>query len=58
MPFQMGATIYAFYWGGTWLDDHYDIEGEWWTKGLTMLGVIASLYQFIRLANKISKNDS
>ena len=58
MPFQMGATIYAFYWCGSWLDGHYQVEGGWWTKGFTMLGVVASLYQFIRQANQISKNDS
>ena len=57
MPFQMGATIYIFYWLGTWLDGKYEVEGDWWTKGLTMLGVIASLVQFIRQANRISKNE-
>lgn len=57
MPFQMGATIYLFYWLGTWLDNRYEVTGEWWTKGMTMLGVICSLYQFIRQANRISKNE-
>lgn len=57
MPFQMGATIYLFYWVGTWLDAKCAVEGEWWTKGMTMLGVVGSLYQFIRQANRISKND-
>ena len=57
MPFQMGATIYLFYWLGTWLDSKYTIDGEWWTKGLTMLGVVASLYHFISQANRISKNE-
>ncbi|WP_241789635.1 AtpZ/AtpI family protein [Sphingobacterium rhinopitheci] len=57
MPFQMGATIYLFYWLGTWLDDRYDIAGGWLTKAMTMVGVIGSLYQFIRQANRISKNE-
>ena len=57
MPFQMGVTIYLFYHLGDWLDVKYDVEGGWWTKGLTMLGVVASLYQFIKQANRISKND-
>ena len=57
MPFQIGATIYLFYWVGQWLDERYQVEGEWWMKGFTMLGVIVSLYQFIRLANRISKNE-
>ncbi len=52
----MGATIYLFYWIGTWMDDKYAVEGEWWTKAFTMIGVIASLTQFIRQANRISKN--
>ncbi|TCV11033.1 putative F0F1-ATPase subunit (Ca2+/Mg2+ transporter) [Sphingobacterium alimentarium] len=57
MPFQMGVTIYVFFLLGDWLDEKYNVEGGWWTKGFTMLGVIASLYQFIRQANRISKND-
>lgn len=57
MPFQMGVTIYLFYRFGDWLDVKYDVAGGWCTKGLTMLGVVASLYQFIKQANRISKND-
>lgn len=57
MPFQMGVTIYLFYWLGTWMDTRYEVEGEWWTKGMTMLGVVSSLYSFIRQANRISKNE-
>lgn len=57
MPFQMGVTIYLFYKLGDWLDLKYDIVGGWWTKGLTMLGVVASLYQFIKQANRISKEE-
>jgi len=57
MPFQMGVTIYAFYWVGTWLDGKYQVEGEWWMKGLTMLGVLVSMYQFIRQVNYINKNE-
>ena len=57
MPFQMGVTIYVFFLLGDWLDEKYSVTGGWWTKGLTMLGVIASLYQFIKQANRISKND-
>ncbi|WP_231595909.1 AtpZ/AtpI family protein [Sphingobacterium endophyticum] len=57
MPFQMGATIYLFHWVGAWLDERYAVEGEWWMKGLTMLGVVVSLYQFIRQVNYINKNE-
>lgn len=57
MPFQMGITIYVFYWLGSWLDGKYDAQGDWWMKGLTMLGVCISLYQFIRQVNYINKNE-
>lgn len=57
MPFQMGATIYLCYLLGDWIDGRYGIEGGWWTKGLTLFGVLASLVQFIRQANRISKDE-
>lgn len=57
MPVQMGVTIYAFYWLGTWLDDKYGINGSWGMKGLTMFGVVISLYQFIRQVNYINKHE-
>ncbi|TJZ61565.1 AtpZ/AtpI family protein [Sphingobacterium olei] len=57
MPVQMGVIIYAFYWLGTWLDDKYEVNGSWGMKGLTMLGVIISLYQFIRQVNYINKHE-
>lgn len=57
MPVQMGVTIYVFYWLGTWVDEKYAIEGEWWMKGLTMFGVILSLYQFIKQVNYINRNE-
>jgi len=57
MPFQMGATIYLCYLLGDWIDGKFMIDGGWWTKGLTMLGVIGSLLQFIQQANRINKNE-
>ncbi|MNN96224.1 putative F0F1-ATPase subunit [compost metagenome] len=57
MPIQMGVTIYLFYWVGSWLDNKYAIAGDWGMKGLTLLGVVVSLYQFIRQANQINKNE-
>ena len=57
MPFQMGVTIYLFYWFGTWLDEKYQVNGEWFMKGLTLVGVFASIYQFIRQVNYINKNE-
>ena len=57
MPIQMGVTIYAFYLLGDWLDGKYMVEGAWWTKALTMLGVVLSMYQFIRQVNYLNKNE-
>ncbi|GHE23576.1 AtpZ/AtpI family protein [Sphingobacterium griseoflavum] len=57
MPIQMGLTIYLCYRLGDWLDGRYGVEGGWWMKGLTMLGVIASMYQFIRQVNYLNKNE-
>ncbi|MFN0291845.1 AtpZ/AtpI family protein [Pedobacter helvus] len=55
MPFQMGITIYLFHWVGKWLDKTLRVEGEWWMKCCTLLGVVVSLYYFIKQANYISK---
>lgn len=57
MPIQMGVTIYFFYRIGVWLDLRYAVEGEWWMKGFTMLGVVLSMYQFIRQVNYLNKNE-
>jgi len=57
MPFQMGITIYLFHWAGKWLDEILSIQGEWGMKVCTLLGVVVSLYYFIKQANYISKNE-
>lgn len=57
MPVQMGVTIYAFYWVGNWLGEKYPVEGDWWMKGFTLLGVAVSMYQFIKQVNYLNKND-
>lgn len=57
LPFQMGITICLFYWIGQWIDTKYAVEGEWWSKGLGLLGVLASLYHFIRQVNHINRHE-
>jgi hypothetical protein len=57
MPLQMGITIYLFYLGGKWLDKTTHVQGEWFMKGCTLLGIVVSLYYFIKQANQISKNE-
>lgn len=57
MPTQMGVTIYLFYWIGDWLDRTYEVGNGWFMKGMTLLGVLFSLVQFIRQANHFNKNE-
>lgn len=57
MPIQMGVTIYLFYLGGQLFDKKMGVNGEWFMKGLTLLGVAVSLYQFIRQVNQMNKNE-
>lgn len=57
MAFQMGITIGAGAWGGTWLDEHYQLEKPVWTIVLSLLGIGISLYLVIREASKLSKDD-
>ena len=57
MPMQMAATIYLFYLIGDWLDTRDAIEEGWCVKGMTMLGVFSSVYQFVRQAKRMSNNE-
>ncbi|EEI94106.1 hypothetical protein HMPREF0765_0438 [Sphingobacterium spiritivorum ATCC 33300] len=57
MPSQMGITVYLFYMLGTWLDKKYGWENEVAMKVSTFIGVIVSMYYFIKQANRLSKND-
>ena len=45
---QMGVIIALFTWLGTWLDDKYHTSTPWWTIGLSLFGVTASLILVIR----------
>lgn len=57
MALQMGLIIGAGAWGGTALDDYAQNQKPVWTIVLTLLGVAASLYIFIREAQKLAKDD-
>lgn len=48
MAFEMLGAIAVFGGLGYWLDHHYHSEKPWFTAGLSLLGVIGSIYYFIR----------
>lgn len=54
---QMGVIIALFTWLGTFLDDKYLTKTPWWTIGLSLFGVIASLTLVIREVIHMSKED-
>ena len=53
----MGAIIALFTWLGTYLDKIYINQTPWWTIGLSLFGVIASLAIVIRDVIKMGKED-
>lgn len=57
MAIQMAVVIGAGAWGGTKLDERQGNETPVWTIVLTLVGVGASLYLFIKEANQMSKDD-
>lgn len=42
--FQMGATIFVCAWAGKKLDERYLSGEKWFTIGLVLFGVFASIY--------------
>jgi len=52
------ASIIAFFsWLGTYLDNKYATKTPWWTIGLSLFGVIASLVIVIKEVLNMSKNN-
>jgi F0F1-type ATP synthase assembly protein I len=54
---QMGVIIALFTWLGTYLDEKYQSKTAWWTIGLSLFGVMASLILVIREVMKMEKED-
>lgn len=54
---QMGVIIGLFTWLGTYLDGKYHTKTPWWTIGLSLFGVAASLVLIIREVIKMGKED-
>ncbi len=57
MAIQMGVLIGGAAWGGSALDEKYQNEKPIWTIVLSLVGVGAALYIFIKEANNLSKDD-
>ncbi|MCT4663869.1 MAG: AtpZ/AtpI family protein [Flavobacteriales bacterium] len=53
---QMAATIWLGNLLGKWLDGKFPNEGEWYSKGITLLAIFLSIYSIIHQVNKMSKN--
>lgn len=52
---QMGATIFICAWAGKKLDRHFNTEKGWFTIGLVLSGVAASLFIVIKQLKKINQ---
>lgn len=57
LPLQMGVTIYLMYMLGTWLDEKYHFSNGLAMKICTFIGIFASLYHFIREANRLNRDE-
>lgn len=55
IAFQMGATIFVCAWIGKKLDAYYELEKSWFTMGLVIFGVGASLYLVLQQLKKLNK---
>lgn len=54
IPVQMGVTIFLFFKGGEWLDNHYPNSYFYYDKVLTLIGVAIALYNVNRQVAKIN----
>lgn len=57
IPIQMGAIIFAFAYGGTWLDEKYPNTDNWYVKILTLLGVAIAFYNINRQLKEINNSE-
>ncbi|AWA29231.1 F0F1-ATPase subunit [Flavobacterium magnum] len=58
IPIQMGIIVFAFAWGGKWLDEKYHNENGLWVKILTIAGVGIAFYNIARQLKEINKMDN
>jgi ATP synthase protein I len=55
LAIQMGAVIGLSCWLGVFLDKKMETETPWWTIGLSLFGISASLYLVLREVLKSGK---
>lgn len=48
IAFQMGGTIFICAWIGKKLDERYALEKNWFTMGLVLFGLVASVYLVLK----------
>lgn len=54
IAFQMGVTIYLAVYVGKKLDLHYPNDKNWFTIGMTLVGLIIALYAVIIQSKKLN----
>ena len=52
---QMGGTIFLCAWGGKKLDEYYGNEKNWFTIGLVLFGLVASIYLVLKQLKRLNK---
>jgi len=57
IPIQIGAIVFAFAWGGKWLDASYPNPHNLYVKILTLVGVAIAFYNLNRQLKDINKMD-
>lgn len=55
IPVQMGVIIFGFTWLGSWLDEKYPNEKNWYTMGFVIVGVSIALYNVYRQVQELNK---
>jgi F0F1-type ATP synthase assembly protein I len=55
---QMGIVIFLFSYLGKWLDEKFENSSNNFTKIATLIGVFLALYNVIRQANQLNKEDN
>ena len=56
IPIQMGVIVFAFAYGGKWLDEKYHNTQHLYVKILTLAGVALAFYNINRQLKDINKS--